>query len=121
MRRPTRPAWVCSNSPGQDLCSVSGDQNCVFELGGAAPVGGDSGPTVFPHQMTPGPHRNHGLDGEGHVRLHDGVRTRVVVVGDLGAGVENLTDAMAAIRADHAETRPTARQTGCGASWARGP
>ncbi len=56
---------------GQDVVPGCGDRQGVLELGGPLAVCGHHGPSVRPDVVLDSAEREHGLDSEGHPRLHD--------------------------------------------------
>src|SRR5690606_28958543 len=101
-----RAARASGVGAGEDLRAGFGHQQRVLELRGALAVEGDGGPLVIPGAMTPVAHGDHGLDGEGHPRLHDRGRRGFIGVGDLQGVVETLADAVATEGTHHPEALP---------------
>src|SRR4051812_40344681 len=79
---------------GEHLTTILGHQNGVLELSAAPAIQSHRGPVVVPHAQIGVAQGQHGLDGEGHARLHDGAGAGVEVVGDLHRTVELGTDAV---------------------------
>src|SRR5680860_1145898 len=71
------------------------DDYSVFELGRSFQVRRYRRPGIGPDSVVVAPHRDHRLDREHHVRLHQRVRTRLEIVRDVQTGVEALADAVA--------------------------
>ena len=77
----------------------------MLELRGLLAVRGDGGPLVGPGAVAPDAEVDHGLDGEDVARLHDARGLVLRVVGDVRRRVEQLADAVAAVRAHDGAVR----------------
>lgn len=88
----------------EDVAACLGDDELVLKLRAPLAVLCDAGPSIGPCFVFVRPLVDHGLDGKDVSHLHDADGLVVGIVGDVGEAVEQLADAMAAVRLDHAES-----------------
>mmetsp|Transcript_23798 Transcript_23798/g.81332 ORF Transcript_23798/g.81332 Transcript_23798/m.81332 type:complete len:306 (+) Transcript_23798:95-1012(+) len=86
---------------GEDLAAVFGHQKGMFELCRPLPVRGHGRPLVGPRLVVPDAHVDHGLDGEDVAGLHDAGGLVLRVVRHVRQRVEQLANAVAAVRPHH--------------------